>query len=105
MDKNELFTTLTFEDAIKLFREWGFGVEPGPLPGEVTLISEGEDYRTTCVHPAGMLVQIAAVALRVRFQNGAVLRASNEVPKARGKAQNSSLLIPFPIRTPSTLVH
>ena len=60
----------SFEDAVKLFKEWGFEVEPGPRPEQVTLILEGPDYRTYSVYEAHMLPQIAAVALRVRWNNG-----------------------------------
>lgn len=51
---------------------WGFQVEPGPRPEEVTLILEGPGYRTYIVYEARMLPQIAAVALRVRWQNMAL---------------------------------
>jgi len=64
------FESLPLEDAIRLFRSWGFQVEPGPRPEEITLILEGPDYRTVSVYDAWMLPQIAAVALRVRWQNG-----------------------------------
>ncbi len=64
------FGSLTFEDAIRLFKQWGFQVEPGPRPEEVTLILEGSDYRNCSVHDARDLPAMAAVALRVRWQNG-----------------------------------
>jgi hypothetical protein len=67
--------SLSFEEAVRLFRQWGFQVEPGPQPGEVTLVAEGPDYRTHAVYEAHLLPQIACVALRVRQQN-AVLRLS-----------------------------
>ncbi|MDY7078426.1 MAG: hypothetical protein SXV54_16040 [Chloroflexota bacterium] len=63
---------LSFEDAVRLFELWGFQVEPGPRAEEVTLILEGPDYRTHVVYEAGMLPQIAAVLLRVRWQNMAL---------------------------------
>ena len=65
-----MFKPLSFEDAVKLFKKWGFQVEPGPRPEEVTLILEGPDYRMYSVYEARMLPQIADVALRVRCQNG-----------------------------------
>ena len=68
------FKSLSFEDAIRLFKPWGFQVEPGPRPEEVTLIVEGPDYRTVSVYDAGMLPEIAAAALRVRWQNGTLCR-------------------------------
>lgn len=68
------FSSLSFEDAIRLFKQWGFQVEPGPRPGDVTLLLEGPDYRTYSVHDAHMLPEMAAVALRARWQNGVLMR-------------------------------
>jgi hypothetical protein len=73
-----LFSSLSFEDAVRLFKGWGFQVEPGPSPEEVTLILDAPDHRTYCVHPASILTQMAAVALRVRFLNGAMYEASSK---------------------------
>jgi hypothetical protein len=70
--KATVFKPLSFEDAVRLFKLWGFQVEPGPRPEEVTLILEGPGYRTYIVYEARMLPQIAAVALRVRWQNMAL---------------------------------
>ena len=67
-----MFKTPSFEDAVKLFKKWGFQVEPGPRPEEVTLIVEGLDYRTYSVYEARMLPQIAAVAMQVRWQHGSL---------------------------------
>jgi len=64
------FGSLSFENAIELFREWGFQVEPGPRPEEVTLILEGPSYRSYWVHDAHALAGIAAMALRLRWQSG-----------------------------------
>ena len=68
------FGSLSFEDTIRLFKQWGFQVEPGPRPEEVTLILEGPDYRTYSVHDAHVLPEMAAVALRARWQNGTLTR-------------------------------
>jgi len=65
---------LSFEDAIRLFKGWGFQVEPGPHLDEVTLILEEAGYRTYAVHPATMLPEIAKVALHIRWRNGTMLR-------------------------------
>ena len=65
---------LSFEDAVRLFKGWGFQVEPGPHPDEVTLILQGDDYQTYAVHPATMLPEIAKVALHIRWRNGTMLR-------------------------------
>ena len=71
-----MFKEPSFEDAVKLFKQWGFQVEPGLRTEQVTLIVDGSDYRTYSVYEARMLPQIASVALRVRWQNGATaLRA------------------------------
>jgi hypothetical protein len=59
----------SFEEAVYLLEEWGFVVESGPQPDEVTLIIEGRDYRTYAVHKSHMLPQIVNVMLRVRLQN------------------------------------
>lgn len=74
-----LFSSLSFEDAVRLFKSWGFQVEPGPRPEEVTLILDGPDHRTYCVQPASMLPHMAAVALRVRFLNGAMYEVSSKL--------------------------
>lgn len=66
------FQSLSFEEAVRLFKQWGFQVEPGPRPEEVTLILEGPDYRTVSMFDAHMLAEIAAAILRVRWQNGAL---------------------------------
>ena len=68
------FGSLSFEEAIRLFKQWGFQVEPGPRPEEITLILEGPDYRTYSVHDAHVLPEMAAVALRARWQNGTLTR-------------------------------
>lgn len=73
-----MFTALSFEDAVKLFKQWGFVVEPGPLFDEVSLIIDEPDHRTYCVYKAEILPQIAAVALRVRWQNGALAHMDEE---------------------------
>ncbi len=68
------FESLSLEDAIRLFRSWGFQVEPGPRSEEITLVLEGPDYRTVSVYDARLLPPIAAVALCVRWQNGMLSR-------------------------------
>jgi hypothetical protein len=67
------FETLSFEQAIRLFKGWGFLVEPGPGTEEVTLVLEGPDHRSCYVYEAAQLPQIAAAALRVRWRTGALL--------------------------------
>lgn len=69
MTKASALKPLSFEGAVKLFRQSGFQVEPGPRPEEVTLILEGPSHRTYAVYEAIMLPQIAAVALDIRWQN------------------------------------
>jgi hypothetical protein len=77
-----MFSSLSFEDAVRLFKSWGFQVEPGPRPEEVTLILDAPDHRTYGVHPASILPQLAAAALRVRFLNGAMYQASSKLRQA-----------------------
>jgi len=69
MTKASILKPLSFEGAVRLFKQWGFQVEPGPHPEEVTLILEGPGHRTYVVYEASMLPQIAAVALDIRWQN------------------------------------
>jgi hypothetical protein len=57
---------MSLEEAVRLFKAWGFRVEPGPQPDEVTLIIDAPDHRNYSVHPAHMLPAIAAAALAVR---------------------------------------
>ncbi|MCL4488255.1 MAG: hypothetical protein M1570_09015 [Chloroflexi bacterium] len=64
------FDKLSFEEAIRILKGWGFQVEPGPRPEEVSLITKAEDHCTFSVHPAEMLTSVVAAALRVRWQNG-----------------------------------
>jgi hypothetical protein len=59
---------LSFEEAIQLCKMWGFIVEPGPRPAEVSLILEGPDYRTYAVYEASLLPEIVNAALQVRWQ-------------------------------------
>jgi hypothetical protein len=50
MTKAFMLKPLSFEDAVRLFKQWGFQVEPGPRPEEVTLILEGPGHRTYAVY-------------------------------------------------------
>lgn len=90
------FSSLSFEDAVKLFKSWGFQVEPGPQLEDVTLIIESPDHRTYSVHPVSMLPQMAAVALRVRMQNGAMYEASRRLGQIGQQALNSATM-PLPV--------
>jgi len=67
------FEALSFEKAIRLFKAWGFLVEPGPGTEEVTLVLEGLTHRSSYVFKAGQLPQIAAAALRLRWRSGVLL--------------------------------
>jgi len=98
--KEPSFKDPSFEDAVKLFKQWGFEVEPGPRPEQVTLILEGPDYRTYSVYEARMLPQIAAVALRVRWRNGAT--ALHAGPDGTGTSVDFET-IPFPLGAASLL--
>jgi hypothetical protein len=98
-----LFSSLSFEDAVRLFKSWGFQVEPGPRPEEVTLILDAPDHRTYCVQPASMLAQIAAVALRVRFLNGAMYEASYKLRQV-GQRGVGSTIAPLPTRNASLVL-
>jgi hypothetical protein len=67
------FEALSFEEAVRLFKEWGYLVEPGRWPEEVTLVIDGGGHRSYHVHKAAELPQLAAAILRVRWRNGAIL--------------------------------
>ena len=67
------FEKLSFEKAVELFKGWGFLVESGPWPEEVTLVIEGQAHRSYHVHKAAELPQLAAAILRVRWHTGAIL--------------------------------
>ena len=66
------FAKLSFERAVQLFQEWGFRVEKGPGNEEVTLMLEGPGYRSYYVYEVAQLPQIAAAALRVRWNTGVI---------------------------------
>lgn len=67
------FEKLSFEKAVQLFKEWGFLVEQGPRPEEVTLILEGPAHRSYYVCELEKLLEMAASVLRVRWCTGAVM--------------------------------
>ena len=54
------FRSLSFEDSVRLFKQWGFQVEPGPRPEQITVILEGSDFRAVSVYDAQILPEIAA---------------------------------------------
>jgi hypothetical protein len=65
--------TLSFEEAVRLFKEWGFLVEEGPRHGEVTLKLEGPDHRSYYVCESEKLPGMAESVLRVRWGTGAMM--------------------------------
>jgi hypothetical protein len=65
--------TLSFEKAIRLFKGWGFLVEPGPGAEEVTLVLIKLAHRSSYVYEVAQLPQIAAAVLRVRWNTGAIM--------------------------------
>jgi hypothetical protein len=66
------FEKLSLAKALQLFKEWGFLVEQGPRPGEVTLILEGPAHRSYYVCEPETLLEMATSILRVRWCNGAM---------------------------------
>ena len=81
------FASLSFENAVRLFKQWGFQVEPGPRPEEVTLILEGPDCRSYSVQDAHVLPAMAAAALRARWQNG-TLTHSRELQEGNHRSSS-----------------
>ena len=67
------FKTLSLKKAVRLFKGWGFLVEPGPGTEEVTLVLERPVHRSYYVYKRAQLPQIATAALRVRWRTGALL--------------------------------
>lgn len=65
---------LTYEEAVSLFKQWGFEVEPGPRTDEVTLLLKTEDGCTYSVQERAMLTQMAAVTLAVRWRSNRVMQ-------------------------------
>jgi hypothetical protein len=61
------FEKLSFEKAVQLFKEWGFLVQEGPRPAEVTLILDGPAHRSWYVCQPDQLVEMASVILQVRL--------------------------------------
>ena len=78
------FETLSFKEAVRLFKEWGYLVEPGPRPEEVTLLIKGPAHRSYHVYDAAELPQLAAAILRVRCTTGAILAPHWVVDKQMG---------------------
>lgn len=76
------FEALSFEKAVRLFKGWGFLVEPGPGTEEVTLVFEGLTHRSCYVFKAAQLPQLAAAALRVRWRNGVVLARVSDMARS-----------------------
>ena len=67
------FETLSFEKSIRLFKGWGFLVEPGPGTEEVTLVLERPPHRSYYIYKRAQLPQIATAVLRVRWRTVALL--------------------------------
>ncbi len=77
--KASLFRSLSFENAVTVFKARGFRVEPGPTPEEVTLILDAQDHRTYCVYPARVLTELAIIALPFKFMNGTLCQAPTQL--------------------------
>lgn len=90
------FAALSFERAIRLFQEWGFRVEDGPGPDEVTLILEGPDHRSCYVYETSQLPAMAEAALRVRRGIGTMMAQDYSAQRYRGDG---------PYRAPQRLLH
>ena len=67
------FEKMPFEKAVQLFKGWGFLVEQGPRPGEVTLILEAPAHRSYCVCEPEKLPEMAVAVLRVRWRTDAMM--------------------------------
>ena len=67
------FEKLSFEKVVQLFKGWGFLVEQGPRPGEVTLILEGPPRRSYYVCETETLLEMAEGILCLRWRSGAMM--------------------------------
>ena len=74
---------MSFEEAVRLFEAWGFRVEPGPQPDEVTLIIDAPDHRNYSVYPVDQLSAVAAVALGVRQRRKNACKLHQQAPPKR----------------------
>jgi len=66
---------LSLEQALELFKGWGFLLEGGPRAGEVTLILEGPTHRSYNVCEPEQLTEMAAAVLRQRLLTGGMMTA------------------------------
>ncbi|MBN2005913.1 MAG: hypothetical protein JXA21_21325 [Anaerolineae bacterium] len=64
-------SNLTYSEAVLLFKQWGFRIQPGPRAGEVTLLLKTAESCTYSVQEPYMLPKMAEIALAVRWLNGA----------------------------------
>jgi hypothetical protein len=67
------FEKLSFEEAIQLFRGWGFRVEQGPSISDITLIHEGATHRSYLICEPKQLAEMATSILQVRWRNGTMM--------------------------------
>jgi hypothetical protein len=66
------FEKLSFDKAVRLFKEWGFLVQQGPRAAEITLILEGVDHRSYYVCQPEELAEMAETTLEQRLRTGAM---------------------------------
>ena len=67
------FEKLSFQEAVQLFKGWGFLLQQGFRTEEVTLLLEGPTHRSYCVCQPDQLVEMAATVLRHRLRAGAMM--------------------------------
>jgi len=79
------FEKLSFEKAVQLFKGWGFLVERGPRPEELTLILEGPNHRSCCVCQPEQLMEMAATILVHRCDIGPCRRRSKKLRLYHGQ--------------------
>jgi hypothetical protein len=67
------FEELSFEEEMRLFKEWGFLLERGPRTDEVTIILEGPTHRSYYVCEPEQLAKMASAILLQRLRISAAM--------------------------------
>lgn len=89
---------LTFDEAVSLLEHWGFEVQPGPRPSEVTVLLVGPDFRTYAVYETALLPTMAEIMLQVRLCNNRLIPGPLQPRLVDGVAQPQVVDLRLPLR-------